>query len=312
MTDNVHPREIDDDVRSGGIDTVQPKIIPQYRRDIVPKNVSWSAQDLADFCDLLCQANERAKEIEFSQIDLGNFDSEGDARQKLNEFVALSYEYTATNGDVVEGRGVPDVETRSFPEALKSFYVSNSSYLRRVANTAPLNAVDVFLHFERPSLKIDLLSLPSNPTENRSAINVYGRNEDWVISTADRIRTFLEQRKTFRPLIHGSGTYDYFLYLFYLPLVLWFFVKVDESATGWIESKSIFINVIFAVYALLLSALTARFLFQYLRWLFHPVEYYKESKWPIYAHRSVFGVVALPLFLSALYDIVKSTLLHFF
>lgn len=66
-------------------------------------------------------------------------------------------------------------------------------------------------------------------------------------------------------------------------------------------------NVVLGIYALLLSLLFARFLFQYLRWLFPPMEYYKRSRWSAYLHRALAGVIFSTLILNAIYDIVKVT-----
>jgi hypothetical protein len=55
--------------------------------------------------------------------------------------------YVAANGDSVQELGLPKVEERTFPEELRSFFVSNASYTRRAINVQPLNVVDVFLSF---------------------------------------------------------------------------------------------------------------------------------------------------------------------
>ena len=159
---------------------------------------------------------------------------------------------------------------------------------------------------------MDFQTLPSNPTENRSVINISGRDEDWVISTAERINTFFKKRKTFRPMLHGSGSYDYFIYLAFLPALLWIFYKKGTQATAWLNSQSIFLNVLLGIYALLLSLLIARFVFQYVRWLFPPIEYYKKTRLGSYIHRSIAGVVMSAILLSAGYDILKGALKSIF
>jgi hypothetical protein len=140
-----------------------------------------SQQDLADLCQIISDANNRAKNIEFNNIDMKNFESPEHARNRINELVRVEYNYVAANGDSVQGLGIPRIEDRTFPEELRSFFVSNASYTRRALNNVtPLNVVDVYLSFEKPSLKIDVQTFPSNPTANKSVIrrNSGSRNRD--------------------------------------------------------------------------------------------------------------------------------------
>lgn len=286
--------------------STEPIRFPQFQRDVFPKNNVLSADELREFCELLMEANERAKIIEYDNFDLTTFDSEEEAQKRVNEMVPLEYNYTATNGNSVKGHGIPKTNGQSFPEDLKTFFISNASYAQNAINVRPLNTVEVFLAFEKPSLKMDFETLPSNPTENKSVINVSGRDEDWVISTAERIQSFFKNRQTFRPIIHSSGTYDYILYLAFLPTLIWLFHKKGMAATEWLESQTMFMNIVLGTYVFLLSLLVARFFFQYFRWLFPPMEYYKRHRWGAYVHRSVAGAIGAAIILGGIYDLVKT------
>ena len=81
------------------------------------------------------------------------------------------------------------------------------------------------------------------------------------------------------------------------------------SIAHWLSAQSVLLNVVLGIYVLLLSLLFARFIFQYFRWLFPPIEYYKKSRIGAYTHRAVFGVVCSALLLSAIYDVGKSIFL---
>ena len=109
-------------------------------------------------------------------------------------------------------------------------------------------------------------------------------------------------------MIHASGTYDYLIYLVLLPSLLWIFYKKGSQATAWLETQSIFLNVLLGIYALLLSMLIFGFVFQYFRWLFPPIEYYKKKRLGAYVQRSVFVSLVSWLVLSACYDIFKGLL----
>ena len=286
-----------------------PVRVPLYRRNLFPTNLVLSAEDLKEFCGLLLDANEGAKELEYRKLDLSTFDSPEQARQRVNELMPIEYNYTAGNGDFMQGLGVPKTDERAFPDDLQSIFASNAAFAERAIKLRPLNTVEVFLGFDKPSLKIDLQTLPSNPTENRSVINVAGRDEDWVISTAQKIEDFFKKRKTVRPIIHGSGTYDYFIYLLFLPAVIWLFYKRGSGVATWLSSQSVFLNVILGVYAILVTLLLARFVFQYVRWLFPPMEYYKRSPWGAFIHRGIAAAVGSGVVLGATYDLIKAAAL---
>lgn len=288
------------------IQPTEPIRIPLYRRDLFPANLVLSAEDLREFCELVEEANERAKELEYGKLDLNGFESPAHALQRVNEMMPIEYNYTAQNGDSMQGLGVPNTSERNFPENLKSFFVSNATLAQRAINYRPLNTVEVFLGFEKPSLKIDLQTLPSNPTDNRSVINVAGRDEDWVIATAQKIEDFFKLRRAYRPIIHGSGTYDYFIYLLFLPAAIWLFYKQGSRLTTWLDSQSVFLNVVLGVYGILLTLLLARFLFQYIRWLIPPMEYYKRSRVGAFIHRGVAAAVGSAVVLGATYDAAKA------
>ncbi|WP_418025973.1 hypothetical protein ACNKFW_22485 (plasmid) [Paracoccus sp. TD-10] len=297
------------EARPQQMQAADPVRVPLYRRDLKPTNLVLSADDLKEFCELLAEVNEKAKEIEYSRLDLATFDSPQQARARVNELMPIEYNYVAGNGDSMQGLGIPKTDERAFPDDLQSLFASNAAFAERAINLRPLNTVEVFLGFERPSLKIDLQTLPSNPTENRSVINVAGRDEDWVISTAQKIDDFFKKRKAARPIIHGSGTYDYFIYLLFLPAAIWLFYKRGAWVAEWLSNQSVFLNVVLGVYAILLTLLLARFVFQYVRWLFPPMEYYKRSRWGAFIHRGIAAAVGSAVVLGAAYDLIKAAAL---
>ena len=279
--------------------------IPQFRRDFNPTNFVLSADDLLEFCELLQDINARAREIELSRLDHAQFKDADEANERVNQFVVLEYNYRAQNGDSVQGLGLPDTKERTFPDDLFSIYVSNAAFAERSINVRPLNTIDVFLDFQRPSLKIDLNTIPSNPTENNSVVNIIGRDEDWVISSAEKIATFFKKKRVHRPAIHGSGTYDYVIWLGFLPTWLWLFWKYGTPLDNWLDKQSIFFNVIAGISALFASLLAARFTFQYIRWAFPPTEFYKKSQFGAFAHRAVITLILSTLLLGAGYELAR-------
>lgn len=312
MVDKIDAAGKNDQIVKADMQPAELNRVPQYRRDLFPTNVVLSAEDLAALYDMLIDVHERAKNIEFNNLDKSKFESADHARSRLNELVQLEYSYVGANGDSVRGVTVPRVDDRNFPEELSTFFVSNASFSRRTINQEPLNVVDIFLSFTKPSLKLDFNTLPSNPTENRSVINVFGRDEDWVISTTNRLQEFFRHKKAFRPVIHASGAYDYLIYLVYLPVVFWILLRKDGFAETWFATRSLLTNITLGIYLLLLSLLFARFIFQYLRWLFPPMEYYKKSRVGAFTHRAIAGALGAAILLGASYDIAKGLFIALF
>jgi hypothetical protein len=284
---------------------------PIYRRDIHPTNFVMSASDLENFVEIIATANEKAISVEIASADLADFNNDKDhAIERINELMPIQYEYVADNLDKVVGQGSPDIDAQSFPNSLSNIFVSNAVFARKTVNQRPRNTVEAFLSFKKPTLKIDLNSFPSNPTENDCIINVEGYDEDWVISTTEKINQFFSKLRTFRPMIHKSGTYDYFTYLVFFPVVIWLFYRLDGSSViSWLDNKSIFINIVTGIYTVLLALLVLRFIYQYIRWLFPPTEYYKTNRTRTYFHRILGGGILGTLTMSAVYDVSKNIIL---
>jgi hypothetical protein len=275
----------------------------KFRRNLFPSDLALSADDLAQLCELVLQINENAKEI-VVQRESANFPSIDEARNRVDEVVKVEYAYNSARGDRTEGLPPLKVENPSFPEDLTNFYVSNTAYSQRINNYVPACAVDIFLSFQKPSLSIDLITMPSNPTDNRSVINVYGLDEDWVRATETRLVEFFEKRKKLRLVIHKSGAYDYLLYLLYLPMVLLLVHSHLGPFLNWTQEQPTFFTIILAIYLFFMTLLGGRILFQYVRWLFPPMEFYKTTRLPAQIHRAVGFTLLMAILLPSVFNIV--------
>ncbi len=282
--------------------------IPEYQRNIFPTNIYMSAKDICVFSSIIKEANEASLKIELEAIKDGDENKEQKTGQ-IKDLMRVEYNLRAPNGDNINGLNIPNES--DFPDRLVSFFISNEQIARRAINQSPQNHVNAFFGFSAPPLKIDVMNFPSNPTPNNSVINVVGRNEDWVRATADKIQEFLGTKKTIRPVIHGSGAYDLFLFGLYLPINLGLLERYDAHIFPWLEQKSILFNVVFGIYLFFLFLIAARLLFQIIRWLFPPVEYYKQSRTKAMIVRGLIGTALFILFSSALNSFGKY-LFHLF
>ncbi len=289
---------------TSSIDQSGTNCIPEFRRDIFPTNIALSPEDICELSKIIFKANEKAVDIELRAIEEGAEDAK-ERSEHIKYLMQIEYTLRMHSGDNIQGLGIP--KEVDFPERLMSFFISCDTFALRAINRSPLNHINAFLSFDTPSLKIDLVHLPSNPTENRSVINIVGRDENWVRATADQLNEFFKKRKTLRPVIHGSGVYDLFLYLVYLPIFLGLLFRYDESIFPLLSQKSTLFNILLGIYLFFVILIIARMIFQLVRWLLPPIEYYKSNytRGAASALRAIIGLVLTGLFVSALYDFGK-------
>ncbi|KZD02514.1 MULTISPECIES: hypothetical protein [unclassified Thalassospira] len=289
-----------------GVTNERSSIFPEYRRDIFPRNLVFSAEDIEELCALVSALNDRAIELEKESV-LEDGEQREAAYAQIDELMKIQYSYTADNGNYVVGIGIPDVAAKQFPELLENFYVSNSSHALGIVQKRPLNCVDIYIDFSSPSFWVDLTSPPSNPTPNKSVINIYGRDEDWVNSANVRLKEFFDISHNWISNIHNAGKYDQFTYVIYIPLlvVLSLYFGMDEYLK-LLDSFSFPIKLLISVWLIIVSLMFGRQFFQYLRWLVPPIEYYKRKRRGAYIHRIVFASIFSGLLVAALYDFLKS------
>ena len=182
--------------------------------------------------------------------------------------------------------------------------LSEFSHLLREANERAKNIE--FANFD--------LTTFESPQKARDRVNELMPIEySYVAKNADSVRglgipkvddsAFPEELRTF-----FVSNASYFIYLLFLPAVIWLIWKRGGSVNSWLGAQSVFLNVILGIYGLLISLLFARFIFQYFRWLFPPMEYYKKTRFGAYAHRAVAGTVCSAVLLRAAYDLVREAM----
>tara|TARA_R110002096_G_scaffold436056_1_gene666535 strand:- start:94931 stop:95842 length:912 start_codon:yes stop_codon:yes gene_type:complete len=284
------------------ISSGQQNKIPEFKRDIFPTNIALSAADICELAAIIKQSNDEAIKLELETVD-----REAEDRQErvngISNLMQVKYILRASNGDEIVGLEIPAED--DLDDYLSTFYISSEEYARLQVNQTPLNHVSALLSFKQPSLKLDWVNPPSNPTENTSVINIVGRNENWVRATAGKLEDFFDKKKTIRPVIHGSGAYDYLLFLLFLPAIIGLLAKYDTLIFRWAEEKSQLFNVVLGIYFLLLTLLFAHIVFKIVRWVFPPIEYYKVSNKRATGLRAIVILALGTLLLSGLYDFLK-------
>jgi len=285
----------------------EPAALPsRYRRDIRVENVILNQTDLVNLISIIQNKTNDAQRLHIKSIGPASLDEQKELEEDIQRVFRISYNIMDFEDNSFSGYDTINTNSGDFPDKIKSVYISNSEAFKEAANgRLPQNSVDIFIDFKRPSMAINFFNLPSNPTENNSIANVYGLNEDWVISTHQKVREFFDKRKTKRSFIHRSGIYDLFLLGVYIPILLWVAFRIESKFPNAIKESSIVSLIAIYAYGVLLSLMLGRVIFQYLRWLFPIVEY--DSKRSIAPQiRGVIGIILLGLGTAFFYDIIRT------
>jgi hypothetical protein len=224
---------------------------------------------------------------------------------EVQRFLRVSYRIAVTEVDSIEGTDVPHLGRSELDAPLRSIYISNTEIFSKAARgIKPQNCVDLFLDFKHPSLAIDFYNMPSNPTANGSLVNVYGFNEDWVNSTHKQLQDFFDRISAKRrAFLHRSGAYDIFLYFIYLPIVLWIMYRIERRFPDIFSSESKVSIIAVYIYIVVISLFFGRIIYQYIRWLFPPVEYESRGAWGPRIQRGLLLTLALGIFGTLLCDV---------
>jgi hypothetical protein len=278
---------------------------PFYRRDIKVNEACLNKEDLKRLFSIVETQLGKAVKI---QIETSNPDSSQDFESyklEVNRVFVIHYNIRKKLGDEFSGYGIPNFDSSDFPERLESIYLSTRSTFEIVAKYAPRNHIEIFLDFKRARLAVDFISLPSNPTENGSIINIVGLEENWVIETYNKLKEFFDDRPNHRTYIHKSGIYDLFLYIVVFPIFLYSFYRFEITQPNFIDKVPKITIIAIYIYSFLLTNLIGRVTFQYTRWLFPLVEYTSDKRWIPNAQRALLLSVIFSVIGGALYDVIK-------
>jgi hypothetical protein len=123
----------------------------------------------------------------------------------------------------------------------------------------------------------DLTKNASSKTENMSAIIISGNNNSWVEGTYENLINLLKNSKHSRSWIHQRNIYDLFLWLVVMPLNFWNLITIENNFKIILNSFSSILRVGIYIYAFIIFTLLYRFLFNYFRWVFPYMEFYRED-----------------------------------
>ncbi len=285
-----------------------PAIAPvpdQHRRDMIIRNVSLTADDLIELFEIVDMKTIDAQKLQIGVENPTLFESEEHLREEVEKYFRVDYTIRDLKGNSVVEADFHNFKNLKFSDDLSSVYISNTTVFGNATNGKnPTNCVQIFLDFERSPIAINQLNSPSNPSENGSCINIFGYDEDWVISTHQKISDFMKRNETNRAILNGSGTYDFYLYFLFFPLALLGLYKIEVSFPGFFKDVSAAAWIAIYVYCIILTIFTAALSFKYFRWLFPTVEYIpRRTKVSPLVHKGFLFAVGSSLVATLIYNV---------
>ena len=286
-----------------------PSTVPvrQHRQDVAIKKVALSTSDIEELFEIVEVAMEGARDRHIVKAKELQPQEAHNIDQVMPGWFKIIYEIWTNNDRQLTGFDKPDFSESHFSSEIKSIYLTTKGHFSSMSGGAfPRNYVELSIDFRRPPLALNLINLPSNPTQNESVANVIGLDEDWTATTYQRLNDFFSDKRVSRWIIHSSGTYDLVLWVAVVPLGLWLAYLIEDRFSLSSASISGILVAAIYVYGALAFTMLARFLFQYVRWLFPLVEYSRPNKNKgARLQKGILAILGLGIVGSFVYDMVK-------
>lgn len=286
---------------------LQPHEPAFFQRGSRVRSGNFSKEDLSALFRLLEEQNRIACDNQIKNINPHQADLDFDRlKSDVTDHHLMTVRITDSNDNVISQNNERIFSRPDFPSEIKFVYFSNIHSFKAQFGFEPRDSLSMFLDFSKPSLAINLITLPSNPTTNEGAYTINGMDGEWVDSTFAKISRFLDERKNRRNILHGSGFYDLMLYVFGLPIIFYWIYFIDLHIIGNFEPKLPTIVTIFIyVYFTLIGMIGFRFIFQYIRWIWPPVEYKVDVLRGPAFHRAALYVLSAIFLFPLLNDLVR-------
>lgn len=273
-------------------------IVSEYTRRTKIEYKVFNLESLKNFFTILNDINEKIINIEIKKVKEQNYDNENDLINIIKDSLKIDYRISKNNDHAISGLISPNFNIPEDFDDVSMIYISNFHRFNAQIGRRPYVFFEIFLDFRRPSLAINFLSLPSNPTSNESYIDFSGQVEEQVLAQHQRVIEFFGNKNTKLKFIHKRGVYDLFLWTLFYPMAFYLLYKMEKMFNISIENKSTILTIALYLYTIVIMANIGRMFFQYSRWLYPPMEFIANSEKRNIIHRSTFYIVIIGLFVA--------------
>ena len=279
-----------------------PQITVEQRKKI--RSLSLDFDELRRFIEIMQERSIAAGEIEVSNFEKRDQTEEAFLANKkiLREGFFLLLNVTGGDGVILTGNIATVFDSPNFPDEVASIYFDMGNPLRLAHNYTTRNKCVLFLEFTRPEI-FNFSLMPSQETPNESNVVVQGTDATWVHGVYHEIEKYIVDHPSTTWILHRQTTYDLFLWTLGFPLGFWICFRM--SALILKMTPSPFLSAALYVYLFVVFLLSFRILFHYARWIWPLVEF-RGPKNKSIKHKLLWSGLALSLFGSAVYDVLKA------
>lgn len=266
------------------------------------------------FYEILKTATFEGADIEIAKIkktpgqtdeDFNNF------KRYAKTLFKVTIQIYGSKGDYIFTESPTIFSESTLPDTVTKVVFDNTQRFKAVLQQRePINKYRVEFDFSKQNV-FDLSTMPSEPTPNKSFINIQGENDTWVSGTYNKIIEFLKERGNKRGLVHKRNIYDLFLFFFIIPLNLRLLYNINRSLPPHFAELSAFFKVACYLYFFLSILLIYRLVFNYTRWIFPYTDLIVSPRKGAIVHRMILGALFLGILTIFLWDAVILNLMKF-
>jgi len=232
-------------------------------------------------------------------------------KQRMPDALRLVAYVTGTKGERVIFTEKSEVSSETIPESIETIGIGSAFAYNVVFQADPSNKFDVRLDFTKPRL-LDFSNPWSLPSESKNYIQVEGNNETWVNGVYQSIISFFQSMVKRRGWLHARHTYDLFLWLLGVPVILLTIFRLDGFVRQAMLPLSSVLVVAIYLYVFFMGLFLFRLLFNYARWLFPRYEYRTKEDTKPAKHRYVLGMFLLAIVTYYVQDLLRYLFKHLF
>lgn len=284
-----------------------------YRFQAIPP-CTITLDDLKKLYEILKTAATEGSEIEIAKLKKtpGQTDTDFDnLKRYARTLFKVTIQIYGSKGDYIFTESPSMFNESSLPDTVTKIVFDNTQRFKAMLQQKePTNKFHIEFDFTKQRI-FDLTTMPSEPTPNKSFLNIQGENDTWVSGTYNKIIEFLQERGNKHGLFHKRNVYDLFLFFFIIPLSLRLLFNVNKSLPLHFAELSAFFKVACYLYFSFSILMVYRLVFNYTRWIFPYVDLVISPRKGAIVHRMVLGVILLGFLTTFLWDTVILNLLKF-
>ena len=280
-----------------------------HRRHLPIKACSLNNNGLQQLYRLLQQKVDEAANYEVSKLNRLDTQSDQDfvdMCELVRDAFRISVQITTEDGEVILAEDDSFLDDINLPNNISLVQFDSGYNFRNISNNSqPKNHFTVTLDFNKQRA-FDNNNPATAPLVNKSALECWGEDPNWVIAVHDRAKNFFSDRKIPNAWLHHTNTYDILLILLGFPIGFWVLYRVLQVANSELGEVPLVLGLAILVYVFVVWLFFFRVIFFYARWAWPLVEFSGATQSPNKYHRSFWKFLAGGLLIALVWDVITS------